>query len=245
MRLPAPSGVACCLLLLCVASPLGGQTAGDAGVACSFVRSTTVGEETDVARGRLYLWGAGRVTLHVEEPVRQVVSWCDSLAVVVYPDEKRAFVIRQSRGSVLDAFFPALAYKYFAQNLEDLGYRLERYQSVGDTSVLSWQRTARRGESGVPTSVVAKVVGDLPFVLSSRDARGREVSRVLFESYVKVGGVDIPLVTARSSSGEPARVSEVTVLSDPEWMCVLPREAWAPEVPADYEVSRYDFTGGN
>jgi hypothetical protein len=171
------------------------------------------------------------------------VSWSDSLVVVAYPGEKRAFVIHQRSAPAVDMLFPSLAYQLVVQNLEDLGYTLQSHRSAGDTTLLLWRRPSAPTSPEFPASVAAKMVDERPVVVSSLDGRGAEVSRIVFASYRKVGPMEVPLVTTRSRGAGSQRVCEVTVLADPVWVEAFPPDALAPTITADYDVRNYDFEG--
>lgn len=244
-----PSGLLnlfCSVLLLFAlfAAQLTASGSSLGGVVCAFERTTTTGEISEVTRGSFYLSPTGRLALHVRHPVSQIMSWSDSLVVIAYPEEKRAFVVRHQGTWSPDLLFPSIAYQYVAQGLEGTGYDLVSYETVGDTTTFHWRHPQVKNAPALAANVEAKLVDGLAVAMSSFDGKQNLLSHIAFASYHEIGEFVVPLDVRRIRVTENTRSSERVLLSDPVWMEVLPDSILSPLNEGDYEVSNYDF-GGN
>jgi hypothetical protein len=243
-RIPLAFGLAAALLLPVFTAREEASGSIPGGVTSRFERTTTRDGTTEVAKGVLYLSATGRLGLRVEEPVSQIMSCTDSLMTIVYPDEKRAFVVRHVGIFSPDMVFPSIAYRYVAQGLEDAGYELVSYDTIDDTTTFVWRHPESEDNRWLPTRVEAKLVGDLSTSMSSFDEKGSLFSRITFASYREVGGLTVPMQVKRTRVTGAARTSETFILTDPIWMDALPDSVLEPAIDDDYEILRYDFRSG-
>lgn len=113
-----------------------------------FEQITLAGREADTVRGTIYFAAPWRIYYQVDYPLNQLLSVVTNTMTVYYPDETLAYVIKTKSQVDAPMSQQSLAAADPALAMHEMGFRLGKTRTVGDTAYEVWNPKDRRAPFG-------------------------------------------------------------------------------------------------
>ncbi|MBN2357698.1 hypothetical protein JXO59_16415 [candidate division KSB1 bacterium] len=202
-------------------------------VTVDFTKISTRHVETDTVRGKI-CYQDGKITLKVVDPLQQWMVLHDIQTLIYYPQESRAIRIISENTASLPFFQSFLSLGQDYNNLEKLGFVINKTESRGDTLISYWSPAkTKKGQGG---QFILKVGKNRLYVSEFKDFHRNLFYRTVYDDFFVFGRNNIPLrMTSHYKSDRDTR-TEMILFENPVINQTLPDEFLQFDIPASTEI---------
>jgi len=156
----------------------------------NFEREVVERGSTETTSGRVYYQAPSKVTVEVNNPIKQMIVVDGKVMNIYYPQEEKVFRIKSKIDSPLPLVQGILAALKSADGLAEMGYTLSRHKKEGETLYTYWE-PPKKLKKLLGTIVLGMKKGRTVYI-EARDLEGKVVSKSLYRDYIKFGNTWLP-----------------------------------------------------
>lgn len=203
--------------------------------AFNFYREVFDGNQNETVNGFLYLKDSQdekSVYFYVTKPVNQILTYNDTETIIYYPEEKKAFIIIESKPVKLNTMDVTKKV-----DLRQLDFILSKTIKEKESVTEKW---VPKNIAGFPIKEIEKVLDKKGRIkkIEIKDKKEKIIWQVKYDNYLKIKEKDVPLFVESYNSFENNFFQERIVLSNPKENPELPDIIKKFEIPKDAIIKK-------
>jgi outer membrane lipoprotein-sorting protein len=226
------------VLLLTLSSVASGSQSLNT-LSLNFQRKTIQGDSVELVKGVAYYQAPQKVSIHVQDPIRQVMFIDGEVMLIYYPVEKKAFRIK-AKGPIPMPFVQTiLSVMKDDYGLTEMGYTLAKHETKDGTLYTHWD-PPRKLKKKLGRFVLGTAKGVLVYA-EARDPKDRIAAKSFYKKHTELAGKHFPLEVRSEIYNGSNRTDEYVVYSDVKLNITLPDNVANFELPDSVAVREVEW----
>ncbi|MEM2175364.1 MAG: hypothetical protein QXI58_07070 [Candidatus Micrarchaeia archaeon] len=209
-------------------------------ITAEFTRTITKKEIVEeFVKGRIYYQAPQRIILKVIKPVNQWIVLEDTIMLIYYPNEQKAFRFHSKNPFSLPFFQAFVSVVTDDFGLPKVGFSLTKSEIKGDTLLTYWE----------PPKQIKKILGNTIIGLTKnkllfveiRDTKGRKLAKTTYSNHFQYGKNFFPLEITSVVYEKDSFTIEKVVYTNPQFNVPLPKEVVNFKIPDNIEIKEIEW----
>lgn len=208
-------------------------------IAVDFTRIITKDSSNEVVKGIIYYQADKRTILNVTEPLYQWMIFEDSIMLIYYPNEEKAFRFRSKNPFSLPFFQAFVGVIRNDFGLSEAGFSLAKSEIKGET-LLSYWEPPKQLKKLFSNAIIGQTKDKLVFV-EMQDPKGKKMMKTTYRNHFQYGKTFFPLEITSVIYQKGSSTVEKIVYANPQFNVPLPQEVVNFEIPANVEIKEMEW----
>lgn len=207
-------------------------------LSANFERKVVTQSLSEITEGVVYYQEAKRVILEVTSPLHQMMVFNEDETIIYYPEEKKAFQIKEKNAlktlSFFQMFIGGLKEDY---GLSEAGYTLKRYEKKEDILYTYWK----------PPKKMKKILGvailgtkkDRFVYMETRMPDDKPAIKIFFNDHIRFGDKYLPCQIYTETYRTSGVVKEYITYSDVKFNSPFPERILNFRIPDSVDIKEF------